>query len=72
MARDGAISLDSFVRIVQALGLGGHLATLLPDPAVRPVEETRLGHRRRRATGGGGEPPEAEWRWGDDDEQAGP
>ena len=36
------VSLDSFVRIMQALALGDHLASLLPDPAIRPVDRVRL------------------------------
>lgn len=59
------ISLDSFVRIMQALRLGDHLAALLPDPAVRPVERVRLeGAERRRASGRRAAP--AEWQWGDE------
>ena len=33
-----SVSLDSFIRVIKALGLADHLATLLPDPRVRPVE----------------------------------
>ena len=32
------ISLDSFIRILQALDLVGHLETLLPDPAQSPLQ----------------------------------
>jgi len=67
-ANDGSISLDSFIRIMQALGLTGHLAALLPDPEVRPVEQVRLGRRRRRASGTGsaGDDAPDPWQWGDD------
>ena len=45
------ISIDSFVRVIQALGLADHLAALLPNPNVRPVERIRLeGAERRRAS----------------------
>ena len=45
------ISVDSFVRVMQALGLADHLAALLPNPNVRPVERIRLeGAERRRAS----------------------
>ncbi len=47
-----SISLDSFIRVVKALGLADHLAALLPDPQVRPVElASRDGQHRRRASG---------------------
>lgn len=67
-ANDGSISLDSFIRIMQALGLTGHLAALLPDPAVRPLEQVQLGRRRRRASGTGsaGDDAPARWQWADD------
>ena len=59
------ISFDSFVRVMQALGLTDNLAALLPNPAVRPVERIRLdGAQRRRAstkrTSAG------RWQWGND------
>lgn len=67
-ANDGSISLDSFIRIMQALGLTGHLAALLPDSAIRPLEQVQLGRRRRRAsgTGGAGDDAPARWQWADD------
>lgn len=72
LADDGGVSLDSFIRVMQALGLAGHLAALLPDPQIRPVEQVRLGRRRRRASGSGGVAEPADWHWGDqeaDDDQ---
>ncbi|MCU7797202.1 MAG: helix-turn-helix transcriptional regulator [Candidatus Thiodiazotropha sp. (ex Myrtea spinifera)] len=47
-----SISLDSFIRVAKALGLADHLAALLPDPAIRPVElVAHEGKHRRRASG---------------------
>ncbi len=61
------ISLDSFVRVMQALRLTDHLAALLPDPAVRPVDRVRIGGaERRRARKRRAEP--SEWAWGDEGE----
>ena len=66
LSQDGkGVSLDSFIRVVQALGLSHHLQALLPDPTVRPVERVRLeGAQRQRAreknkTGG------SDWSWDD-------
>ncbi len=61
------ISLDSLIRVIKALGLADHLATLLPDPAVRPVElVTHEGQHRQRASGKrrSTEP----WSWGDEED----
>jgi len=59
------ISFDSFVRVMQALGLADHLAALLPNPDVRPVERIRMkGAERRRASS---RQKAAEgWTWGDE------
>ncbi len=65
MADGKAISLDSFVRIMQALKLHDHLAALLPDPGIRPVDRIKQGRERKRASR---KPPSSsEWRWSDDD-----
>ncbi len=61
------VSLDSFVRVMQALRLSDHLAALLPDPSVRPVDRIRLdGVERQRASGKRAKP--SEWTWGDEAE----
>jgi transcriptional regulator with XRE-family HTH domain len=61
------ISLDSFIRVVKALGLAEHLATLLPDPTVRPVEVIRhAGSHRRRASRRRRQVEP--WTWGDQDD----
>lgn len=65
LAQGHGISVDSFVRIMLALGLAEHLAALLPNPNVRPVERVRLdGAERRRAS------PESkasgDWTWKDE------
>ena len=65
LARGESISVDSFVRILQALGLADHLAALLPNPDVRPVERIRLhGSERRRASSK--RKVAANWTWKDD------
>lgn len=64
IARGQVISIDSFVRVMQALGLADHLAALLPNPNVRPVERIRLdGNERRRASAK--RKAVGEWTWGD-------
>lgn len=63
------ISLDSFIRVMQALKLTDQLAALLPDPSIRPVDRVRLdGAERQRATAKSAKEKNADtWVWGDED-----
>lgn len=64
------ISLDSFVRVMQALGLTDHLSALLPDPSIRPVDRVRLdGNERQRASSSRQPPSSAVWEWGDPEDE---
>jgi transcriptional regulator with XRE-family HTH domain len=66
LARPGqGISLDSFIRIMQALDLAHHLQALLPDPSVRPLDRVKLHAERRRASGR--RQRTEPWAWGDQD-----
>lgn len=61
-------SLDTFIRVLVALGIEGNLDLLVPDPGIRPIERVRLkGHERRRARASGKEQPDEPWQWGDDE-----
>ena len=65
MAQDGkGISLDSFIRIMQALQLQSHLETLLPESGVSPLERLEMAgkdRQRARSKVKNTEP----WTWGD-------
>jgi len=67
------VSLDTFIRVLKALGIQQSLEALLPDPTVRPIERIGRGaeeRKRARPAPSGGEG--ARWSWGDgedDDEQ---
>ncbi len=64
-------SLDTFIRVVQALGLADHLNSLLPTPEVRPIERVRgRGRERQRArpAANQSEPPLWSWRAPQDDQ----
>jgi putative transcriptional regulator len=61
-----AVSLDTFVRIMQALKLTDHLAALLPDPSVRPVDRVRLSGEERQRARASSKTAAAPWRWGDE------
>jgi transcriptional regulator with XRE-family HTH domain len=60
------VSLDTFIRVLDALDIGVSLETLLPDPSVRPVDRVRLrGAERQRARPGEDKPQKAsDWAWG--------
>ncbi|MFK4822783.1 helix-turn-helix domain-containing protein [Ochrobactrum quorumnocens] len=63
-------SLDTFIRVLTALGLADHLAGFLPNPEVRPIERVkREGHERQRASGRKRAAKATEWAWGEDNEE---
>ena len=60
------VSLDTFIRVLAALGIQQNLETLLPDPSVRPIERIGIGgHERKRARPGLKREEPATWSWGD-------
>jgi len=65
------ISLDSFIRVIQALRLTDQLAALLPDPTIRPVDRVRLdgAERQRASTKSSGDikSQSTPWSWADED-----
>ncbi|MHC1481705.1 helix-turn-helix domain-containing protein [Frateuria aurantia] len=60
-------SLDTLIRVLAALQLGGRLLQALPDPDVRPVERVRLkGRERQRARAQVAPAKATDWAWGDE------
>ena len=60
------ISLDTFIRVLSALGIQQNLEALLPDPTVRPVERIGIGgSERKRARPIRTDKENAAWSWGD-------
>ena len=61
------ISLDTFIRVLKALGIQRSLAVALPDPAVRPVERiATAGRERKRARPREPKRASESWSWGDE------
>ncbi len=60
------VSVDTFIRVLTALGIQQNLEALLPDPTVRPIERINVGggERKRARPGLPTEKPEI-WLWGD-------
>lgn len=60
------VSLDTFIRVLMALGIQQNLEALLPDPTVRPIERVGIGgSERKRARPGLTSNEPATWSWGD-------
>ncbi|MFT6397391.1 MAG: hypothetical protein ACJAYU_002144 [Bradymonadia bacterium] len=59
------VSLNTFLRVLSALGIPHALEDLLPDPSVRPVGRLESGTERKRASPQSGPLTMDEWAWGD-------
>jgi transcriptional regulator with XRE-family HTH domain len=60
-------SLNTFIRILMALDLQQNLETLLPDPAIRPIERVNTGgSERQRARPIQSDTYNSTWVWGDE------
>lgn len=64
LADGKVISLDSFVRVMLALRLTDHLAAMLPDPSIRPVERLKFEGAERQRTSRKKDKA-SEWKWRD-------
>ena len=66
------VSMDTFIRIMMALGIQQSLEALLPDPTVRPIERVGIGageRKRARPTQYSNERPTWSWGNGEDDDE---
>ncbi len=64
------VSLDTFIRVLKALGIQHSLETLLPDPTVKPMDRIGSGPgERRRARPGPAKQRRPAWSWGDGEEE---
>ncbi|MGF1529584.1 MAG: helix-turn-helix transcriptional regulator [Candidatus Competibacterales bacterium] len=71
LERGEGVSLNTFIRVLSALGIQQNLANLLPDPTVRPVERvTQRGRERQRARPVSPQSASGTsvWHWGDEDD----
>ncbi|MDE0695950.1 MAG: helix-turn-helix transcriptional regulator [Boseongicola sp.] len=60
-------TLDTFLRVALALGLGDAILGALPTGQIRPIERvSRAGAQRRRARPRTREDRDHAWTWGDD------
>ena len=60
-------SLDTFLRLLIALGLGESLLSVLPSGRINPIDRVRgKGTERQRARPKSAARPHAPWTWGDE------
>ena len=60
------VSVDTFIRVLTALGIQQNLETLLPDPTIRPIDRIDIdGSERKRARPGSSIDKPISWSWGD-------
>ena len=66
MENGGGISLDTFIRVMQALDLTDHLTAMLPNSEIRPVERVgRKGNGERKNASSPRAPKRTKkWEWG--------
>ena len=66
MENGGGISLDTFIRVMQALDLTDHLTAMLPNSDIRPVERAgRKGKGERKNASSPRTPKKTKkWEWG--------
>ena len=57
-------SLETFVKVLGALGLENTLLSMLPDPSIRPIERVKMkGHERKRASSSRKIVNSSQWAW---------
>jgi transcriptional regulator with XRE-family HTH domain len=72
MERGQGVSLDTFLRVLIALGVQQNLQVLLPDISIRPMERiSSAGDERKRARPSHTLKEQAPWAWGDEEEEDG-
>ena len=67
MENGEGISLDTLIRVMSALGIQSRLESLLPDPAIRPIERVAArAKERKRARPSSSSKASTGWTWGDE------
>lgn len=62
-----SVQLQKLIRVLRVLDLVDNLDTLIPEPAVSPLQQLNLsGRSRKRASSSKSKTSDDEWSWGDD------
>lgn len=64
------VSLDTFIRVLRALGVAERMHTLLPEPSVSPVERVRMKGRTRKHARPQAVKEAGPWQWADEPDQS--
>ena len=67
LERGQNVSFETVIRIMQALGLDEHLAQLVPELDVMPIDRVRLKGKERQRARRSQATPAQPWRWEDGD-----
>jgi len=65
MENGDGVSLDTFIRVMMALGMTDHLQSLLPSADIRPIERVARKQERKHASSPRKPPAKKDWQWGD-------
>ncbi len=62
-------NVTNMIRILRALGLLGNIESLIPEPAISPIQQVKMqGKNRKRASSSSEKPePKKPWSWGDEE-----
>jgi len=65
MENGKGVTLDTFIRVMSALGLADQFSSLVPSADIRPIERVRQGRERKNASSPRKKKdPEQKWQWG--------
>ena len=60
--------LSNFIRLLRSLGLLENMNSLVPEPAISPIEQMKLqGKNRKRASSSKRDEEREAWSWGEDE-----
>ena len=62
----GGVSLDTFIRVMRALGVADRFQSLLPDPAIRPIDRVRFRGRERKRARPTSKKQSGPWQWAEE------
>lgn len=63
-----SIHISNMIRILRVLGLLENLETLIPEPAISPIQQVKMQGKKRKRASSPSEKPEQNkpWSWGDE------
>jgi putative transcriptional regulator len=59
--------LSNFIRLLRSLDLSQNLDALIPEPAISPIQQMKLGGKARKRASSSAKTEGKTWSWGDDE-----